>query len=231
MNWLYNEFKQTGRNYEEQSEVARYDSSHADFRNLDAEAETALRQIEADANTTLLDIGCGTGNFAIAAAAICKEVFAIDVSEAMLAEARRKASSREINNIRFESAGFLSYKHQGTPLDAVTSTFALHHLPDYWQAVALRRICDMLRPGGLLLLRDVVIPDGGDLFAPIEEFIAIQTAAGGDFLREDAEGHFREEFSTFDWVLEGILKRAGFSILSRQFDSQVLATFLCKKGS
>lgn len=231
MNWQWEEFRQTGRDYGQADEVAHYDRSHADFRDLTKEAEISLDLIDAGPQITLLDIGCGTGRFAIAAAARCRAVIGIDVSEAMLSEARWNAKTLGQTNVRFEHAGFLTYEHADFPPDAITTTFALHHLPDYWQAVALRRIYAMLAPGGRFLLRDVVIPDCPRLTEPVEAFISKQYKAGGDFLREDAEGHFREEFSTFDWVVEGMLARAGFTILERRIDSHVIATYLCKKAA
>lgn len=229
MKWMWNEFRQTGRNYADGDEVARYDETHADFRDIEAEAERSLDLMGMGGEATLLDIGCGTGSFAIAAARRCRNVIGIDVSKPMLAEAGSKASACGVRNVRFQNDGFLTYEHQGTPLDAVATTFALHHLPDFWQAVALRRIFAMLSPGGCFYLRDVVIPDASDLVEPVQSFIDGQANAGGDFLREDAEGHFREEFSTFDWVIEGMLARTGFAIVDHQVESHVISTYLCKK--
>jgi len=229
MNWMWNEFRQTGRDYSDPGEVQQYDQTHADFRDAHAEACKALRMLDLPSDATLLDLGCGTGTFVTIAARQCRQVIGADVSEEMLALARRKASDSGLGNTRFECHGFLTYEHQEDPLDAVTTTFALHHLPDYWQATALRRIYAMLAPGGRFLLRDVVIPDGRDLVEPVQTFIDGQAKAGGEFLREDAEGHFRDEFSTFDWVIEGMLVRAGFTILDHQIESRVISTYLCKK--
>jgi cyclopropane fatty-acyl-phospholipid synthase-like methyltransferase len=229
MNWIWNEFRQTGRDYSDQAEVERYDQTHADFRDAEAEALEALRMLDLSSGSRLLDLGCGTGTFATLAAKQCREVIAADVSEPMLALARQKASRLGLSNVRFEHHGFLTYEHRGAPLDAVTTTYALHHLPDFWQSVALRRIHNMLKSGGRFYLRDVVIPDTSQLFEPVQTFIDEQAGAGGDFLRQDAEGHFREEFSTFDWVMEGMLTRAGFTILDHQTESHVISTYLCKK--
>jgi putative AdoMet-dependent methyltransferase len=228
MHWQWNEMAGVGRDYGDAEEVAVYDQSHADFRDVDAEAQKALQLLDLGPGNTILDIGCGTGTFALAAAKHGLEVTAIDVSPAMLAAAHRKALADGMTNIRFLPQGFLTYEHEGPLLDAVTTTFALHHLPDYWQFVALRRIHAILRPRGRFLLRDVVIPDGTDPQSAIQNFIDAQAQLGGEFLRQDAEGHFREEFSTFAWVLEGLLKRAGFQILDHQLESHVLATYLCQ---
>ncbi len=148
MNWMWNEFRQTGRNYSDPEEVARYDKTHADFRDIEAEAQRTLDLLEIGNGQALLDIGCGTGSFAIAAARRCRSVIGIDESKSMLAEAAKKAAACGLQNVRFEQHGFLTYEHPSDPLDAVTTTFALHHLPDFWQAVALRRIYAMLAPGG-----------------------------------------------------------------------------------
>ena len=43
-------------------------------------------------------------------------------------------------------------------MDAVITQLALHHLPDFWKLVALKRISQMLKDGGKLYLRDVVFP-------------------------------------------------------------------------
>ncbi len=53
--------------------------------------------------------------------------------------------------------------------------------------------------------------------------------AGGNFLQEDAEGHFREEFSTYDWIMDGLLARAGFEIKSKDIQDGVLGTYHCIK--
>ncbi|MFA9476941.1 hypothetical protein ACERK3_01415 [Phycisphaerales bacterium AB-hyl4] len=47
-------------------------------------------------------------------------------------------------------------------------------------------------------------------------FIEKHAGVGGDFLRDDAEGHFRDEHSTYDWVIEGLLRRTGFTIEHKQ---------------
>lgn len=229
MNWMWNDFFQTGRDYSDATEVGRYDKTYADFRDVEAEGREALRLLDLPQDATLLDVGCGTGTPVTVATRYYREVIGADVSEAMLATAREKAYRLGLGNIRFKHRGFLTYEHDGAPLDAVVTTYALHHLPDYWQAVALRRIHAMLKSGGRLYLRDMVIQDCRELFEPVQAFIDEQVRTGGNFLREDAEGHFLEEFSTFDWVIEGMLTRAGFKILEHRVESHVISIYLCKK--
>jgi ubiquinone/menaquinone biosynthesis C-methylase UbiE len=83
-------------------------------------------------------------------------VIAVDVSSVMLARLNEKLARSPLANVEVVGAGFLTYEHAGEPADLVYSRFALHHLPDFWQAIALRRMAAMLRPGGVLRLSDVV---------------------------------------------------------------------------
>lgn len=54
-----------------------------------------------NSKSTVLDIGCGSGQLAIAHAKIVKEVFAMDFSEKMLAYAKENAKISGVENIQF----------------------------------------------------------------------------------------------------------------------------------
>ena len=224
--WQYNEFKQTGKNYNAQTEVDIYDSSHADFRDIEAENLQILNALETKPSDRLLDVGSGTGTFAIHAAQCCARVYAVDVSEAMISYAKTKATQAGVSNIEFHHAGFLTYEHPTSPVDAIVTTFALHHLPDFWKGIALKRLHHMLKPNGRLYIHDVILADSNSL-KNIAALIEQQATAGGEFLRQDAEEHFREEYSTYEWVMDGLLSRSGFIIKSKHLDNGVLGTYLC----
>jgi len=123
---------------------------------LKKEATDIIEAICLGEKQSLLEIGTGTGNFAIEAAKHCNKVYAIDVSSAMIAYAKQKAQTAGISNISFFQAGFLSYEHNGFPLDIIVSNLALHHLPDFWKMIALKRIYKLLKNGGIFYLGDVV---------------------------------------------------------------------------
>ncbi len=44
------------------------------------------------------------------------------------------------------------------------------------------------------------------------------------------ETHIREEYSTYDWVMEGLLARAGFEIKSAEYRGRFQATYVCAKS-
>lgn len=226
--WLYDEFCQVGKDYALQDEVDQYDARHADFRDIEAESRQVLDALGVGAGDLLIDFGSGTGTFALAASRRCERVHAVDVSRAMLDHARAKAARAKADNIAFFHDGFLTYAHQGRPADVITSTYVLHHLPDFWKGVALGRLAAMLRPGGRFYLHDVVMEEQGAM-ENIAALIDKLGAAGGAFLREDAEAHFREEFSTFDWIMDDLLRRAGFAIDRKEIADGLLATYYCTR--
>ncbi|MCC5790409.1 MAG: class I SAM-dependent methyltransferase [Opitutales bacterium] len=226
--WHYDEFKPVGRDYGSQSEVDVYDASHADFRDIKAESNKVLDTLGIKGGETVIDFGSGTGSFALEAAKRGARVHAVDVSLAMLDQAKAKADQEGVSGIEFHHAGFLTYQHPDGFADAIVTTFAFHHLPDFWKGIALGRICRMLKHGGQFYMHDVVIEESNAL-ENIALFIEKQGKAGGDFLREDAEGHFRDEFSTYDWVIDEMLARAGFHIAHKNSEGGVLGTYLCRK--
>jgi SAM-dependent methyltransferase len=189
-----------------------------------------LRQLGLSSASCLVDLGAGTGELALAAAEICRRVVAVDVSSPMLAVARLKAERRGMGNLELANDGFLSYQHQGALADFVYTRNALHHLPDFWKVVALRRIAAISRPGGVLLLRDLVFCcEPAQVEDAIEDWLR---AASGDreegWTRAEIEADVRDEHITFSWLLEPMLTRVGFEIREvAHSDSRVFASYVC----
>jgi SAM-dependent methyltransferase len=225
------ELARAGSEHLDPGYVARYDRKAS----LDPDEDIAVLGAHGfDADSTLIDIGAGTGTFALAAARVCKRVIAVDVSPAMVAVMRRKVSEASLTNVDCVTAGFLGYEHSGPPADVVYTRNAMHHLPDFWKAVALQRIARVLRPDGMLYLRDLVfafdLRDAGKL---IREWLETGRASPEDgWTRDELEAHVRDEFSTFSWLLEPMLTRAGFEILAARHDGRrVYARYLCRRAA
>lgn len=233
--WQYDEFQQVGVDYGDTAEVEMYDSRHSDFRDMEAESLQVLDAIEIRDTDVLIDFGCGTGTFAILAAKRCRNVHAVDVSLAMLHYAGTKAIQHDVSNIEFHRAGFLTYEHAGPPVDIIVTTFAFHHLPDFWKGISLQRFGAMLKQGGLLYMHDVIIEEHPKGHKPnamenITRFIDELAKKGGQTMKEDVEKHFKDEFSTYDWVMDGLLTRSGFSIRRKKIEGGVIGTYICIKG-
>jgi hypothetical protein len=147
-------------------------------------------------------------------------------------------------------AGFLSYEYVGEAPDVVYSRNALPHLPDAWKAIALPRVADLLKLGGALVLRDIVsccdpgelqdmleawlesAPDPGELQDVLEAWLesAPDDPARG-WTSVELEAHVREEYSTFAWLLEQMLRQAGFEIREALYSGlRTHARYICLKS-
>jgi putative AdoMet-dependent methyltransferase len=226
--WQYDEMKQIGKDYADPAEAEAYDARHGKIRDIEKENRTILEKLRVRPEHVLMDIGTGTGAFALLAAKECAKVYAVDVSRAMLALAERKAAQRGLVNIVFRHGGFLTYSHDAPRVDAVVTSTALHHLPDFWKGVALKRLNGMLKPGGRLFLSDVVF-DHRNVYGNIVRFIGAIEKAGGPAMREDVENHIRNEYSTYGWIMEGLLERAGFQVQEQELHQGVVGRYLCRK--
>ena len=225
MNWQYDEMRQVGLDFENSGEVSEYDFKQGS--NQVAEQEL-IGRLGIAAGHAVVDLGCGTGSFALEAARAGANVRAVDVSESMLSFVQSAASREKLDGIQTEHAGFLTFDAEPDTVDFVVSRFALHHLPDFWKQAALLRLNSALRPDGLLYLRDVAFSfEPGSYVDGVEEWIDRMSHASG-FKPADFRTHVREEFSTYTWVLDGILERAGFSIIEKNYQSSEYAEYLCR---
>jgi putative AdoMet-dependent methyltransferase len=228
--WQYDEMKLCGVKFDKKEFADKYDEHHQKFRDFKKEAEERIKLLAFDKLSTVIDMGCGTGAFAINAADYFKKIYAVDVSKLMINIARRKASEAGINNIEFHHSGFLTYKHQDKPVDGIVSTLVLHHLPDFWKQIALKRLIQMLKPGGKFLLFDVVFSfNTANYESCIKEYIEVMVNRLGEVMRKELETHIRQEYSTFDWVMEGMLNKAGFKIDTANYMEGFFANYLCTK--
>jgi ubiquinone/menaquinone biosynthesis C-methylase UbiE len=225
--WQWNEMQQVGTDYTDLDEIAKYDERMAGFRNVDEENRDMLRMLALPAGAAVLEIGCGTGRFTMAAAAAGLSVSAIDVSARMIEYLSRKAQETGLQGIVARHGGFLTMDFPPSTFDAVVSGAVLHHLPDSWKLVALRNVARVLKPGGQLLLGDVVftLAEGG-----VPEGVFERFAAGIPAMRKEAARHVAKEYSTYDWIQEGLLARAGFEILLVVRPSESFALFHCRKA-
>ena len=115
--WQYDELHHPGEDFDVEAEA--YDERIQKIRDIQGEIKGILGLLNLRPDQTVLEIGAGTGEFAVAAAEHCSKVLAVDLSQGMLRLAEMKAKSKGLKNIEFIQAGFLTYEHNEEPVDAV----------------------------------------------------------------------------------------------------------------
>jgi SAM-dependent methyltransferase len=227
--WLIDELELAGPEHLDRDRVAGYDLKQGYPDPAEDLAIFAAHGL--GPGSSVLDLGAGTGQFALAAAQRFAQVTAVDVSAEMVRRISERAAAQDLRNLKCVQAGFLTYQNEGGEFDGAFTRNALHHLPDFWKAIALQRLAGMLRQGGVLRVRDLIYD-----FLPSEAEEALERWLGGaaedaarGYTREDFVTHIRTEHSTFRWLFEPMLEAASIEIVSAHFDRSVYAAYTCLK--
>jgi len=103
----------------------------------------------------VLDAACGTGHHAIALARRGYQTMGVDLSPAMIEQARKNAAAAGAQ-VSFAVAGFGGLAALGQSFDAVLclGNSLPHLLAEYALAEALRDFAAVLHPGGLLIIQN-----------------------------------------------------------------------------
>ena len=227
--WLLDELAHAGPEHLDKSFIVGYDrkQGYPD----PGEDLAAFEAHGLGASSVVVDLAAGTGQFAIPAARRFGHVTAVDVSPAMIEVLRDKAAAAGLANLDCVRAGFLSYEQSGKA-DGVYTRNALHQVPDFFKGIALQRIADMLRPGGVLRLRDLIFD-----FSPAEApgvfsdwFAQAATDPADGYTGGDYAEHIRTEYSTYRWLLEPMLGKVGFEIIDVSYERRLYGAYTCVRS-
>jgi demethylmenaquinone methyltransferase/2-methoxy-6-polyprenyl-1,4-benzoquinol methylase len=113
------------------------------------------------AGQRVLDIGCGTGALTLRAARRGAQVVGIDVNAQMLAIAQSRVNEAELGAVvELREMGVAELGSElAKSYDVVTSGLCFSELTESERAYALREAYRALKPDGLLLLADEVVPE------------------------------------------------------------------------
>lgn len=103
-----------------------------------------------------LDVGTATGHAALAVSAHAQTVVGLDLTAAMLEQARTAVAARRAANVRLVRGDVEHLPIVSSSVDLATSRYSAHHYPH--PELFAREIARVLRPGGMLLLSDTVSP-------------------------------------------------------------------------
>lgn len=100
----------------------------------------------------VLDVACGPGIVACAAAEQAAHVTGIDITPAMIAEAKRRQNELGLANIDWHVGDATALPFADASFDVVVTRYSFHHLQQPAAALAeMRRVC---RPGGRIVVID-----------------------------------------------------------------------------
>ena len=119
----------------------------------------------------VLDVGCGDGFLAARLARRVPRVVALDIDAPVLARARARFPDASVT---WCHGDILTHPLEAASFDAVVSNAMLHHLPD--TRTALRRLSQLVRPGGTLAIVGFARPGWRELPWAATSFVALGVA-------------------------------------------------------
>ncbi len=150
----------------------------------------------------VLDVGCGTGTLASAAARAAPrvKVTGLDADASILARARRRAADAGLE-IRFDEGSATALPYADASFDRVLCTLMFHHLPDDGKRRTAEELARVLRPGGRLVVADPGRPQDPLMRAAV--LVTVQLLDGFENTALNVRGE-----------LPGVLTGAGFREVS-----------------
>jgi ubiquinone/menaquinone biosynthesis C-methylase UbiE len=167
-------------------------------------AATAIRNEEAlnrivqwagaGPDDSVLDVACGPGLLACAFARVAKHATGLDMTPAMLEQARKTQQEQGLNNVSWQQGDVYSLPFPEAQFSIVSSRFAFHHLQDPLTALKeMKRVC---KPSGRIVVADM---------SPLPEKAAALNAA--ELLRDPS--HVRALPAA---ELRGLFEQAGLAV-------------------
>jgi ubiquinone/menaquinone biosynthesis C-methylase UbiE len=124
----------------------------APIRNQEA-LDRIVQWAGAGTTDTVLDVACGPGLLACAFARVAKHATGIDMTPAMLEQARKTQQQQGLQNVSWEQGDVYALPFPDAHFSIVSSRFVFHHLQN--PLVALKEMKRVCSPGGKLVVADM----------------------------------------------------------------------------
>jgi len=119
----------------------------------------AIKKLNIEAHSNVLDICCGTGDLSILLSGVCNgqiHVVGLDFSENMLLVANKRKKKLGLKNIDFIHGNAMALPFEDNTFDHVTIGFGLRNTPDY--RATIREMKRVLKVGGTVACIDTSKP-------------------------------------------------------------------------
>lgn len=177
----------------------------------------SARRIRPDA-TQLLDIGCGAGNYTVKMLQKLPGLHCslVDLSLPMLNRAGERTLAAGAASIQLLQGDFLEMHFEKEQFDIILAAAVLHHLrTDADWKKAFRLFYQILKPGGCLLISDLIVQETAAITAYTwERYGQYLTSVGGEEYRDKVLAYIDKEDTprSMTWQLD-CMQQAGFSKL------------------
>jgi len=124
-----------------------------------AHAQTVVEHLALTPGMRVLDVGCGTGRITIPIAekvGPTGHVTALDVQHGMLESVQEKVQAKNLHNVRLLKAGIGNSALEHNYYDRAILVTVLGEIPIQHQYAALQEIFNVLKPGGILLVTEMI---------------------------------------------------------------------------
>jgi ubiquinone/menaquinone biosynthesis C-methylase UbiE len=177
--------------------------------------------------TQVLDVGTGTALIPIE---FCRQtdlvhVVGVDLADAMLLFAKQNVEAAGLEGrIALERMDAKSLPFRDGEFDSVVSNSILHHIPE--PLVSLQEMLRVLRPGGMLFIRDLYRPDSEEIVD-----VLVRQYAGSETPRQ--QELFRQSFHAALTLpeIEDMLEQSGLTRTSVTMTSDRHWTIAAVKAS
>lgn len=205
----------------------RFDNDVERFSNLETgqvatiDAQVSLELITEAAKriipaaTNILDVGCGAGNYTLKMLSKLQDLNCtlVDLSKPMLDRAYQRVSAATKGSVRTLQGDIRDVALDENSIDIILAGAVLHHLRDDndWES-CFKKLFALLRPGGCLMIADLVIQDFPAVNAYTwERYGDYLKSVGGEEYKNKVLAYVEKEDSpqsvTFQFEL---MKRVGF---------------------
>jgi SAM-dependent methyltransferase len=149
------------------SSTIERDAFVANFRTA-AEQRHLARVVKLEPTMDVLDLGGGSGRYALFFARRCRRVLLVDVAEPLLARARQRAERTGVTNLEARQDSILSFE---TPerFHLVFVGGVLNYLEDEQLPAVAACLARLTAPGGSVVLREPVSPAGRTVYVDRED--------------------------------------------------------------
>ena len=127
---------------------------------LQAVIEAVVEAAGAGPGTETVDLGCGSGQLTIPLAQLGAHVTAVDISPRMIDLVQERAAQEHLDHLSTRVAPIERLVLPSSSVDVVVTNYVLHHLRDTDKAAVVRAAATWLRPGGVLVVGDMMFGRG-----------------------------------------------------------------------